>query len=71
MPDIKVVRTGMAETILGSTTVRVLEDGSLTDNRIGVTLSTVPPHAFAATSAPHARRDIFRYSGHHPIRGER
>lgn len=46
MSDIKVVTPGTAETIhLGSITMRVLEDGSLTDNRIGVTLSNLPPHS--------------------------
>ena len=45
MSNIKVVTPGTAEMIhLGSTTVRVLEDGSLTDNRIGAVLSTVAPH---------------------------
>ena len=43
MSHIKSVTPGTAGTIkLGSTTVRVLEDGRLTDNRIGAIVCTVP-----------------------------
>jgi len=45
MPHLKVTTLKDAETIqVGSTTVYVLEDGSLTDNRIGTVFSTLTPH---------------------------
>jgi len=70
MSHIKIITPETAETIqLGSVTVRVLEDGSLTDNRIGTILSTLSP--YTEPLAQHARRNIFRYSGYDPIRCQR
>lgn len=41
---LRVVANGMGEVIpLGSMAVRILEDGSLTDNRIGAVIVTLPP----------------------------
>lgn len=55
MSSIKVVIPRATETIqLGSVTMRVLEDGSLTDDRIGTVLSTLPP--FLKPSPQHLHR---------------
>jgi len=45
MATIKVIASEAAETIMfGPVAVRILEDGSNTDNRLSMTLSTLPPH---------------------------
>ncbi len=58
MSHIKIITPETAETIqLGSVTVRVLEDGSLTDNRIGTIVSTLSPYAKPLAQHLHRMHD--------------
>jgi len=58
MSNIKIITPETAETIqLGTTTIRVLEDGSLTDNRIGTILSTLSPYTKPLAQHLHRMHD--------------
>jgi len=58
MSNIKIITPETAETIqLGSVTVRVLEDGSLTDNRIGTIVSNLSPYAQPLAQHLHRMHD--------------
>lgn len=58
MSSIKVVTSRTTEKIqLGSVTMQVLEDGTLTDNRLGTVLSTLPPFFQPAPQHLHRMHD--------------
>ena len=45
MSEVKVVSGNPGEVLqFGPTTIQILEDGSTTDNRLGVVASMMPPH---------------------------
>ncbi len=50
---------------LGSTKMRILEDGSTTDGRLGMAVSTLAPHTAGPPQHLHARHDegIYVISG--------
>ena len=55
MPQIRLVKNGSGEVIrVGSTTIRIVEDGSLTDNRLGAAVITVAPRT--GPVPPHLHR---------------
>ncbi|MVO88744.1 cupin domain-containing protein [Streptomyces sp. p1417] len=57
-PAVSVVRPGEGETILlGSTRMRVLEDGSNTGHRIGIAESVLAPYTPGPPQHRHARHD--------------
>ncbi|MET8690705.1 cupin domain-containing protein [Streptomyces sp. NPDC004732] len=57
-PAVVVVRPGEGETIaLGTTRMRVLEDGSHTAHRLGLTESVLAPHTPGPPQHRHARHD--------------
>lgn len=49
---------------LGSTKMRILEDGSTTDGRLGVAVSTLAPHTAGPPQHLHGRHDEGFYVGH-------
>ncbi|MFE2267789.1 cupin domain-containing protein [Streptomyces lavendulae] len=57
-PTVSVVRPGEGETILlGTTRMRVLEDGSTTGHRLGIAESVIAPHTPGPPQHRHARHD--------------
>jgi quercetin dioxygenase-like cupin family protein len=57
-PAVSVVGPGEGETILlGTTRMRVLEDGSHTGHRLGITESVLAPHTAGPPQHRHARHD--------------
>ncbi|MFJ2770887.1 cupin domain-containing protein [Streptomyces sp. NPDC087300] len=57
-PTVSVVRPGEGETIvLGTTRMRVLEDGSNTGHRLGMTESVLAPHTPGPPQHRHSRHD--------------
>ncbi|MFF8729246.1 cupin domain-containing protein [Streptomyces sp. NPDC015171] len=57
-PAVSVVGPGEGETIvLGTTRMRVLEDGSRTGHRLGITESVLAPHTPGPPQHRHARHD--------------
>ncbi|MFE3606214.1 cupin domain-containing protein [Streptomyces goshikiensis] len=57
-PAVSVVRPGEGETIvLGTTRMRVLEDGSRTGHRLAITESVLAPHTQGPPQHRHARHD--------------
>ncbi|MEU5689438.1 cupin domain-containing protein [Streptomyces venezuelae] len=58
VPAVVVVRPGEGETLtLGTTRMRVLEDGSHTEHRLGLTESVLAPHTPGPPQHRHARHD--------------
>ncbi|MFF7080983.1 cupin domain-containing protein [Streptomyces lavendulae] len=57
-PTVSVVRPGEGETIvLGTTRIRVLENGSTTGHRLGIAESVIAPHTPGPPQHRHARHD--------------
>ncbi|MFE2850045.1 cupin domain-containing protein [Streptomyces lavendulae] len=57
-PTVSVVRPGEGEVIvLGTTRMRVLEDGSTTGHRLGIAESVIAPHTPGPPQHRHARHD--------------
>ncbi|GAB3451965.1 cupin domain-containing protein [Actinophytocola sediminis] len=57
-PSVSVVGPGDGEVIvLGGTRMRVLEDGSTTGHRLGITESRIPPHTPGPPQHRHAEHD--------------
>lgn len=57
-PTVSVVRPGEGEMIvLGTTRMRVLEDGSTTGHRLGIAESVIAPHTPGPPQHRHARHD--------------
>lgn len=58
MSSISVVQPGEGEHVnLGLTTMHILEDGSTTDGRIGIAVSTLAPHTNGPPQHVHGRHD--------------
>jgi mannose-6-phosphate isomerase-like protein (cupin superfamily) len=58
MSSISIVLPGEGETVnLGTTTMRILEDGRTTDERIGITVATLAPHTDGPPQHRHGRHD--------------
>ncbi len=58
MPSITIVRPGEGEHVnLGPTTMHILEDGSTTNGRIGIAVSTLAPHTDGPPQHVHGRHD--------------
>ncbi|MFJ8436799.1 cupin domain-containing protein [Kitasatospora sp. NPDC094019] len=57
-PAVSVVRPGEGETVLlGSTRMRILEDGSTTGHRLGIAESVLAPHTPGPPQHRHAQHD--------------
>jgi len=54
---------------VGPTRIRILEDGSRTDNRIGAIASMMPAGVSGPSAAPppYARRDFSHHQRHSPV----
>lgn len=58
MASISVVGPRAGEHVnLGSTTMRILEDGTTTENRLGIAVSTLAPHTNGPPQHQHAKHD--------------
>ncbi len=58
MSSISIVLPGEGEPVdLGTTTMRILEDGRTTDGRIGITVATLAPHTDGPPQHRHGRHD--------------
>lgn len=58
MKDVSVVGPGDGETVtLGTTRVRILEDGAATEHRLGMAEITIAPHTSGPPQHRHARHD--------------
>ncbi len=58
MSSISIVLPGEGEPVdLGTTTMRILEDGRTTDERIGITVATLAPHTDGPPQHRHGRHD--------------
>lgn len=58
MPDVSMVGPTGGEVVhLGSTTMRILEDGGTTDHRLGIGEITVAPHTDGPPQHRHSRHD--------------
>ncbi len=58
MSSISIVQPGEGEPVdLGTTTMRILEDGHTTAGRIGITVATLAPHTDGPPQHRHGRHD--------------